>query len=172
MTYPSCSCSLLAHQVRRSAEPRGVCGELWIASITKWKRDTRFFTVMSNGVVVVPCSMKPRTWKRLVLGLPWISWCTAPGKAVECEDHVHWAWCPQLKGALVAASGWAIGFGSSPSLPSPVRCLAVLDLGGTQRSEHLHPSLVSPADRLDTLLRDEDSSTARDARDFRSSWST
>ena len=80
MTYPSCSCSLLAHQMRRSAEPRGVCAEVWIASMSTWKRDTRFFTVMSNGVVVVPCSMKPRTWKRSVSGRPWISWCTAPGK--------------------------------------------------------------------------------------------
>ena len=42
MTYPSCSCSLFAHQLRRSAEPRGVCVELRIASMTRWKRDTRF----------------------------------------------------------------------------------------------------------------------------------
>ena len=54
MTYPSCSCSLFAHQLRRSAEPRGVCVELRIASMTRWKRDTRFFTVPSNVVVVVP----------------------------------------------------------------------------------------------------------------------
>lgn len=98
MTYPSCSCSLLAHQVRRSAEPRGVCGELWIASITKWKRDTRFFTVMSNGVVVVPCSMKPRTWKRLVLGLPWISWCTAPGKPSNAKITFIGHGAPSSKG--------------------------------------------------------------------------
>ena len=42
MTYPSCSCSLFAHQLRRSAEPRGVCVELRIAFMTRWKLDTRF----------------------------------------------------------------------------------------------------------------------------------
>jgi hypothetical protein len=52
-----------------------------------------------------------------------------------------------------------------------VRCLAVLDLGGTQRSEHLHPSFVSPADRLDTLLRDEDR-IARATRQAASSSAT
>ena len=33
-------------------------------SWARWKRDIRLSTTMSNGVVVVPCSLNPRTWKR------------------------------------------------------------------------------------------------------------
>ncbi len=39
----------------------------------------RLSTTMSNGVVVVPCSLKPRTWKRPGSERPWITWCTARG---------------------------------------------------------------------------------------------
>jgi hypothetical protein len=73
---------------------------------------------------------------------------------------------PQLKGALVPAPEWAIVVGSSPSLPSLVRCLAVLDLGKHSGVSIYTHRFVSPADRLDTLLRAEDSSAAQDARDF------
>ena len=49
---------------------------------------SRLSTTMSNGVVVVPCSLKPRTWKRLGSGRPCSSWWSGAGVAVEGEDHV------------------------------------------------------------------------------------
>ena len=45
-------------------------------------------TTMSNGVVVVPCSRKPRTWKRSGSGRPWSELVDAPRVAVEGEHHV------------------------------------------------------------------------------------
>ena len=37
------------------------CGKRSITSSTRWKRSRSFITTMSNGVVVVPSSLKPRT---------------------------------------------------------------------------------------------------------------
>ena len=34
-------------------------------------------TTISKGVVVVPCSLKPRTWKRSALARPWTNWWMA-----------------------------------------------------------------------------------------------
>ena len=40
---------------------RSICGRRSITSITRWKRSRSFSTVMSNGVVMVPSSLYPRT---------------------------------------------------------------------------------------------------------------
>ena len=46
-----------------------------IASAARWKRLISFITTIWNGVVVVPCSLKPRTWMRSTSGCPCtISW--------------------------------------------------------------------------------------------------
>ena len=43
----------------RSAKP----GTLSMTSITRWNRSRLLSMTISNGVVVVPSSRKPRTWK-------------------------------------------------------------------------------------------------------------
>ena len=45
-----------------------------------------FSTTMSNGVVVVPCSLKPRTWKRSALAPPVHQLVDGALVAVEGED--------------------------------------------------------------------------------------
>ena len=64
------------HEVAR---PGGVRRALLRASITRWYRDALLRTTMSNGVVVVPSSMKPRTRNLSASGRPWTSWWMAPG---------------------------------------------------------------------------------------------
>ena len=60
---------LLAPALQVGGAGRGPAA-LLIASITRWKRETSLRTTMSKGVVVVPCSMKPRTWNRSASGRP------------------------------------------------------------------------------------------------------
>ena len=43
------------------------------------KVEGNHYVARLNGVVVVPSSMNPRTWKREALGRPWTSSCTARG---------------------------------------------------------------------------------------------
>src|SRR5690349_505065 len=65
-----CSRAYARASVRRSAmswrssaawEPRD--GTRSITSITRWKRSRSFRITMSNGVVTVPSSLYPRTWR-------------------------------------------------------------------------------------------------------------
>src|SRR5215813_5656407 len=47
---------------RSHAAVRFSPGTRSMTSITRWNRSMLFMTTMSNGVVVVPSSMYPRTW--------------------------------------------------------------------------------------------------------------
>ena len=79
----ACRASPASRRPPRAPSP----GTRSMTSATRWKRSSRLRTTMSNGVVVVPSSMKPRTWK--------LSWFVAlvdqamdqAGIAVIGEDH-------------------------------------------------------------------------------------
>ena len=75
----SCSASRASHRATRSCHPRGRAVARRSTSLARWNRLIRLSTTMSNGVVVVPCSEKPRTWKRPGFERPCTSWCTARG---------------------------------------------------------------------------------------------
>ena len=77
-----CSCayatdaSICASHSAISAGARSLRrGTRLIASAAKWNRLIELSTTIWNGVVVVPCSLKPRTWTRSAFGCPCtISW--------------------------------------------------------------------------------------------------
>ena len=77
-----------SHSRRRSCHPSGGRLARRSTSLARWKRLIRLSTTMSNGVVVVPCSLKPRTWKRPGLRPAVDELVHGARVAVEGEDHV------------------------------------------------------------------------------------